>query len=106
MTFKTKYGNYENCSFRASRYSDNGNLALIVESPEEGTIMTVSVNPGLKLGDDVLAVKNYSENEGIDDTLRELGIIHGEPVSVIPSGWVDIPVYKLTEKGRELFKGV
>ena len=106
MTFNTKYGKYENCSFRASRYSDNGNLALVVESPEEGRIMTISVNPGLKLGDDVLAVKNYSENEGVDETLKELGIIHDAPVSRIPSGWVEIPVYKLTEKGRELFKGV
>lgn len=102
MTFKTKYASYPNCEFVTNRYM-NGNLALQVVSSEEGLITTCTVNPGEEIGDDFIAVKNYSENEGMDETLKEMGII-GEKVDEIPSGFVTIPVYKLTKKGKELFK--
>jgi hypothetical protein len=37
------------------------------------------------------------------ETLLDMGIIKGEPVRRIPSGWVEIPVYKLGEKGLAMF---
>lgn len=103
MTYKTQYGEYNGCHFVTSRYADNGNLALCIENNEEGRIAICTVNPGMPLGDNQIAVKNYSENEGMDDFLKGEGLI-GKLVGTIPSGWVNIPVYELTEKGRELFK--
>ena len=102
MTFKTKYGEYPNCEFVAGKYG-NGNLALQVVSRDEGPIVTCSVNPGQVVTHDAIAIKDYSENEGMADTLREMGII-GRELYRIPSGWVTIPVCELTEKGREIFK--
>ena len=102
MTFKTKYATYEGCEFKTGRYC-NGNLALQVVSEAEGPICVCTVNPGVEVGDDEIAVKDYSENEGMAATLLEMGIIKGEPVYRIPSGWVEIPVYELGEKGLALF---
>lgn len=101
MTFKTQYGSYEGAEFNAARYG-NGNLALAVESATEGRICICSVNPGQKVDDGLLAVKDYSENEGMASTLLDMGII-GEKKYSIPSGWVSIPVYELTEKGLALW---
>lgn len=101
MTFKTKYGEYPNCEFKTGQYG-NGNLALQVESLDEGPICTCTVNPDEVVTHDAIAVKNYSENEGMVDTLTEMGLI-GEELYSIPSGFVSIPVHKLTEKGLELF---
>lgn len=104
FTFKLECGSWENCQFAPGRYRD-GNLALQVFSEEEGPICTLSVNPGEKLDDDVLCVKDYSENQGAAAFLRSMGII-GECVKIIPSGWVDLKVFELTEPGKELFEGV
>lgn len=105
MTYKSKYSEYEGCRFVASRYLDNNNLALSIVSDTEGPIATCTVNTGDRLDDSHIAVKNYSENAGMEDFLRGEGII-GRQTAAIATGVVQIPVFELTEKGRELFKGV
>ena len=103
MTFKTKYATYENCEFETGYYG-NGNRALKVSSEEEGLICVCSVNqPWGNVPDDAIAIKNYSENEGMDETLADMGII-SEKLAEIPSGFVTIPVYRLTEKGLALWE--
>lgn len=102
MTFKTKYHEYPNCEFVAARYC-NGNLALQVISSDEGPITTCTVNPGFAIEDNAIAIKNYSENDGMADTLNEMGII-GRELYRVQSGFVEIPIYELTEKGLEIFK--
>ena len=101
-----KYTKYE-CNFKTARYL-NGNLALQIVGAKgselEGEpICTASVNPGIEIPPAQIAVKNWSENDGMDDFLSKTGII-GELVGKIPSGFVTIPVYALTESGLELFK--
>lgn len=100
-----KYSRYL-ARFNAARYR-NGNLALQIVAVKGGDyegepLCTVTVNPGFEIPDTQIAVKNWSENEGIDDLLTSLGVI-GELVETIPSGFVSIPVFELTESGRELF---
>lgn len=103
--FKTRHGlPVSGCAFRVARYRSTGNLALQVVDAE-GVVCTCSVNPDEKLGDDVLCVKDYSENEGVLDELRRLGVV-GEVVQTIPSGWVEFKVAELTEQGKELFEDV
>jgi len=102
------YGGFYTCQFATGRYG-NGNLALEAMgaegTQEEGDpIVRVTVNPGVPVPEDCIAVKNYSENEGMDNLLISLGIIEDTPVARIPSGFVEIPVYRLTESGKELFK--
>lgn len=101
MTFKTKYGEYPNCEF-VTGYYPNGNLALQVAIKDEGSLCTCTVNPGQVVTHDAIAVKDYSENEGMVETLTTMGII-GKELYRIPRGRVGIPVHKLTKKGLKIF---
>lgn len=102
MTFKTHYGEYPDCEF-VTGYYPNGNLALQVVSENEGPIVTCTVNPGQVVTHDAVAIKNYSENEGMVDILTEMGII-GRELYRIQSEWVEIPVHELTDKGLKIFE--
>lgn len=106
FAYKGNYGTYHDCNFVTSRYCDNDNLYLGVVSETEGDICTCSVNTPRKLDDDRIAVKNYSENAGMVERLVGLGIIEEKADDYIPSGFVLIPVHKLTASGLELFKDV
>lgn len=102
FTYKSIYGIYENCYFETGRY-ENGNLAVKIMSNTEGPIAVVTVNPDIRLRDDAIAVKNYSENEGMSEWLAKKGLIELDPVDVIRTGFVEIPVYWLTDKGKRAF---
>ena len=112
MTTKDKfrypaYDCFYTCQFVTGRYG-NGNLALEMMgaegTPEYGEpICRVTVNPGMVIPEDCIAVKDYGENEGMVDFIVGLDIVEAEPVSFIPSGYVTIPVLRLTESGKELF---
>lgn len=102
FTFKSKYATYQNCYFVISHYG-NGNLAVEVWSNEEGPINRITTNPDVKIPTTHIAIKNYAENEGMVDTMKEMGIIEGDPVQIIRTGYVMVPVYKLTSKGYEAF---
>jgi hypothetical protein len=73
-----------------------------------GPLMTASVSVStdsfdrrtMKLLEEgnIIAVKNYSENEGIEDELIRLNIIHPEPITSVRSGYVLINVYQFTDE--------
>ena len=98
--FKSKYATYKDCYFQVGHYQ-NGNLALEIWNNTEGCINRPTVNPDVKIPTTHIAVKDYSENEGTVDALKDLGIIEGDPTQIIRSGWVEIPVYALTSMAYE-----
>lgn len=80
-----------------TEYQSPKNIALLaVMETEAGRepfgMITVNVQKELKPGR--VAIKDWSENEGLLDVLVEEGII-SEPLAYIPSGFVDIPVCRL-----------
>lgn len=99
FTYKGKYREYKDCFFRTGYY-ENGNLAVEIWSAEDGPITKVTVNPGLSIYTDHIAIKDYSENEGMVSWLISEGLIEDTPTRIIVSGFVEIPVHKLTEKGK------
>jgi hypothetical protein len=105
FTYKGKYFEQSDCYFQVRKYQ-NGNNALIIEHEEEGRICVCSVNGSKVLNGDEIGIKNWSENEGMDKFLIDMGIIENEPFEYEPSGFIQIPYYKLTKKGLELFEGV
>jgi hypothetical protein len=83
------------CDVQVERYGTS-NPAVRLLDVEDGmpvAVATLNVN-GLEL--DEVAIKNYSENENMYETLLENGIIH--PMHrEISTGYVTVPVCKLTE---------
>ena len=47
-----------------------------------------------------IVLKNWSENEGLEQALLEAGIIEGQPIRAIRSGFVNAPVYRLTDRAH------
>lgn len=103
MAYTSKYGTYPNCYFRVGKYL-NGNLAIEIWSNEEGPIVKVTINPDIKIPKGYIAIKNYSENEGMVEWLQSTGIIVDEPTQIIRSGFIEIPVYALTEYGKDILR--
>lgn len=101
FTYEGKYGTYEDSIFQVGHY-DNGNIAIELWSNSEGPISRITVNPDIPLPNDRIAIKNYSENEGMVDWLISMDIIEHDPITIIHSGWVEIPVHKLTKIGKEI----
>lgn len=94
---------YKNCSIIGANYTNPRNKALKIMH-QDGLIAVASVNVDEELEDDCIAIKNWSENIGMDDELKRIGIIEDCILKYIPSGFVKIPVYYLTDKGKRLFK--
>ena len=105
FTYTCECGSFENCHFCVARYVGNKNLAITIFD-NEGPVAHCTINTPVKLTDDRIAVKNYSENTGMDNFLIDMGIIEKEPIDHIESNWVNIPVHKLTQSGLDLVKDV
>ena len=86
--------------FHRYRGSNNIAIQLVDEGGTPWCMASVNV-PDEILGEDVVALKTYSENEGIDSILVSAGVIENPPVRYIGSGFVMIPVYRLTEAARK-----
>lgn len=78
---------------------EDGNIDLIFINSDGFTEFKATVwVAGLKAGE--LAIKDYSENEGMLEALIYHGYIK-PPHRYIRSGYVDIPICKLTDYARQ-----
>jgi len=102
FTYKSRYCTEDNCHFEVGRYTDNHNLAIRVMSEIGETISTITVNAGKRCPDDIIFIKDYSENEGVYEWLVEMNMIEADPVDMVPSGWVILRSYKLTDTCKEM----
>lgn len=103
------YSNIE-LSVRFDKYQKGG-TAIILEHVDEDTgfteqyaVATVYVVELEQFGEDYVAIKNYAENEGILDALVSGGVIEKEAVAFLRSGFVDLPIHKLTERAIKKMK--
>ena len=73
----------------------NGRLAIIlVDAEDSSPIATATVNlPDEDMTDDEVAIKDYSENEGMLAALLDSGLI-SKPVRLAFSGFVTVPICK------------
>lgn len=86
-----KYAKCDNPRIVWQQYSDGSKCLQITGDGED--IATASVNIG-RLPEGLIAIKDYSENEGILAWLIENKIV-SEPIAHRESGYVNIPICKL-----------
>lgn len=91
------------CAIATERYGATHGLALVIVAAAangdimEGEQLTVAtVNPPAPLQPGEIAIKNWSENDGVLEALTTAGIV-AAPHRHISSGWVQIPVCRLNE---------
>lgn len=85
-----------------SQYLSNGNTCMSLLTVDNEPYATATTNPGSPMDEDFVAIKNWTENTGIDASLIKAGLIEEFPVTNLPSGMVRIPIYRLTEKAIAL----
>jgi hypothetical protein len=91
----TKYGEYE-VVIKMSTYS-NGQKRMDLIDSEDGfpvAVATVAIEEDLPEGE--IAIKDYSENEGVLNFLISEGIV-SDPLRHFSSGFVKIPICKINE---------
>ena len=89
------------CLVRKHEY-DNGRVALQLVDAEDGSpIAKATVNlPDVPLGKNQVAIKDWSENEGMLDALVAAGVV--KPTGqTVRSGYVEVPVCELQPPFRE-----
>lgn len=100
---KTKYI-CQDVGFNTGNYS-NGRLAITIHDADTfEPLAKVTVNaPEEVIEKDEIIVKNYSENEGMDEWLLEENLVEKDfrNVSV---GFALCPVFKLTDKFRSILE--
>jgi len=98
--YKARNGHtYRNCHLCVLRYGNTNNIALALVDENYNRIMMITTNVK-PLPDNIIAIKNYSENSGIEDFLKRIGIIEDKPLTFVSS----IPLYLFTSQGMELVK--
>jgi hypothetical protein len=84
------------CVVTKEKYDTNHRTAIELTIKETGEPMCTATSnlPGVIMSDNEVAIKNYSENEGILDVLIKAGVI-SKPDRIINNGCVDIPICRL-----------
>jgi hypothetical protein len=81
------------CKLFASRYVHDGNVSLqLIDMTEGCPIATATINPQVRLPDDEVMIKDYSENRGMIAALQGAGVIGETP---LPRPQCEFPVFKL-----------
>lgn len=96
-----RFGNTQSLEVVTGTYG-GGRLAIesLVES-EPGFIepfARYTTNLGGGTPEQHVYIKNWSEGEGVEEILLAAGIIEGEPVTHTISGFVAVPLYRVTDK--------
>jgi len=99
IKIKLKTGTYD-CKLEFSEYK-NGRTAIIAvdaKDPSGAPVCVATVNiPGEDIEKDEVIIKDYSENEGVLQSLISAGII-SKPLRMVGTGFVECPVCKLLIK--------
>jgi hypothetical protein len=81
-----------------SRYRANNNIGILLDGPEE---VVASVNVPEDLDIDEVAIKNYSELDGMLDALLEAKVIE-IPHRYVTLGYVNHPICKLSPEALDI----
>lgn len=95
------------CCVEFDHYEDNNNVAIQLVRKRTGRsetelVATATVNTDMKINNEFVAIKGWSENTGIEQALIQAEVICPDAVGVIPCGMAAAYVYELTPKAKEM----
>jgi hypothetical protein len=85
-----------NCDVNFRNYGNSG-IAICLDDVIDGSpvaVASVNLEGIAEVNKGEIAIKDYSENEGMLDTLVNAGIV-SKPLRYVQSGFVQIPICKL-----------
>lgn len=94
-----------NCIVRWSMYRENNNIAIqLIDENTKELISVATTNTGRKNEEFKVQIKDYSENEGMWQSLVDAGVIKDKIINTIPTGYVEVKVAELTEEAKQDFE--
>jgi hypothetical protein len=93
MKYQTPYGDEAVVYIKRGTYSNGGTSLSLIDAVDHCPFANCTINM-VGLEHDELAIKNYSENEGMLDFLLKEGIVE-RPHRYESSGYVLVPICKL-----------
>ena len=97
ITHRSPYGGTYSLKLFFRKYSNGQTRLDLIDSEDGLPYATATVAVDMSIAEDEVIIKNYSENEGILESLINAGIV-SHPVSFIRSGFVHLSVCKLLTK--------
>ena len=86
------------CTLVFTKYFDLNTAILLVDADDGSPVATATINlPDYNLADGEVAIKDYSENEGMFNVLNTAGVI-SDPIRFEATGFVNVPICKLLIK--------
>jgi len=109
IQLKTRYSDCEAVVFLNKYVSKNRICLRLISPTQKETLHIATVNlPDVDLEPDEIAIKNYSENEGIYECLVEQEVIkkaHRLYINHFPTHKASFPIVRLTPKARKELLG-
>ncbi|MDF2881258.1 MAG: hypothetical protein K0R54_1815 [Clostridiaceae bacterium] len=93
---KVKYDGFD-CEVVFNKYYNGNNYIELRDSEDGLPLLVASTNLEAPMDSEMVLIKNYDGNEGLEKALLESGILD-KFIAYIPSGFVSIPMYKLSEQ--------
>ena len=87
----------EELKLEFGRYKDTNLISLQLYDYEGFPYMTASFNLDIQSMEPIMAVKNWSENEGIEQALVDYGIVT-ECVGTIQQGFIEANLYEVNKE--------
>lgn len=82
------------CYVQLAKYGNGRTAIQLMDYDDASPVATASVNlPDVEMADDEVAIKDWSENEGMLSALLDAGIV-APPVRLELSGFVVVPICK------------
>lgn len=93
------------CYIEFGQYG-NGNTAILLKDHEDdGTVAVATTNTGTEVPENIVAVKDWSENSGMVATLAAFNVIDPKLYRSEESGFVQVEYFPLTTRAvQELEK--
>jgi hypothetical protein len=95
LVMDTRFGLDEKVRTEFACYR-NGQIAISLISQDGEPWLDATCSLPSPVAADCVAIKNWSENEGLPSILLHAGVIEGAPVAHVRSGFVAVPIYRLT----------
>lgn len=97
LIIDNRFGLSERLLVRFANYR-NGQRAILLETLDGEPWTDATRAVGQPIPADCVAIKDYSENEGLLAVLIAGNVVEAVPVAPIGSGFVTLPVHRLTRE--------
>ena len=102
FTFNSKFGTKYQVKLVRGQYGNGAKALQFLDAEDGSPVLVATVNTGHIYEPEQIAIKDYSENEGVAEFLEEIGFIDGVDF-IEEMGFVDVLICHLSKDAQAFF---